>query len=73
MRDAQSLLDQALAYADGTLTAQAIHELLGSANEDLVALLARCVSEGNPAGVLGVLASPEALAVSYKQLLLQLA
>ena len=73
MRDAQSLLDQALAYADGVLTAQAVHELLGSANEDLVALLAKAIAQGDPAAVLEVLDSSDALAVSYKQLLLQLA
>lgn len=73
MRDAQSLLDQALAYADGVLTAQAVHELLGSANEDLVAQLAKSIRTGDAAGVIQVLDSPEALAVSYKQLLMQLA
>ena len=73
MRDAQSLLDQALAYADGVLTAQAVHELLGSANEDLVAQLAQAIRTGDAAGVIRVLDCPEALAVSYKQLLMQLA
>jgi len=43
MRDAQSLLDQCLAFGSGKLTAQAVHRILGTADEDLVAGLAAAV------------------------------
>jgi DNA polymerase-3 subunit gamma/tau len=43
MRDAQSLLDQLLAFGENKLTAEHIHRLLGTANEDRVAELAAAV------------------------------
>jgi DNA polymerase-3 subunit gamma/tau len=52
MRDAQSLLDQALAFATGKLTADAVHRLLGTASDERLAVLAGCVLERDPAKVL---------------------
>src|SRR5687767_10510046 len=43
MRDSQSLLDQLLAFADGKLTAEKVHALLGTAGDDRVAELADAV------------------------------
>ncbi len=43
MRDAQSLLDQLLAFGDSKLTVEHVHRLLGTANEDRVAELAAAV------------------------------
>ncbi|MCI0464905.1 MAG: DNA polymerase III subunit gamma/tau [Gemmataceae bacterium] len=43
MRDAQSLLDQLLAFGENRLTADHVHRLLGTANEDRVAELAAAV------------------------------
>jgi DNA polymerase III subunit gamma/tau len=43
MRDAQSLLDQLLAFGESKLTAEHVHRLLGTANEDRVAELAAAV------------------------------
>jgi DNA polymerase-3 subunit gamma/tau len=43
MRDSQSLLDQLLAFADGTLTAEKVHALLGTAGDDRVAALAEAI------------------------------
>src|SRR5262245_24174723 len=40
MRDAQSLLDQLLAFGPGRLTADQVHQLLGTAGDDRVAALA---------------------------------
>jgi DNA polymerase-3 subunit gamma/tau len=40
MRDAQSLLDQLLAFGENRLTSEHVHRLLGTANEDRVAELA---------------------------------
>jgi DNA polymerase-3 subunit gamma/tau len=54
MRDAQSLLDQLLAFGGDRLTIEQVHKLLGTADEDQVASLA--------AGVIGKDA-PQALAL----------
>jgi DNA polymerase-3 subunit gamma/tau len=43
MRDAQSLLDQLLAFGGDKLTAEDVHRLLGTANEERVASLASAV------------------------------
>jgi DNA polymerase-3 subunit gamma/tau len=43
MRDAQSLLDQLLALGSGRLTAEQIHQLLGTAHDDRVFALAGAV------------------------------
>jgi DNA polymerase III subunit gamma/tau len=43
MRDAQSLLDQLLAFGGERMTADQVHRLLGTANEDQVAALAAAV------------------------------
>src|SRR5262249_44831344 len=45
MRDAQSLLDQLLAFGGDRLTVDQIHGLLGTANEDRVAEMAAAVLE----------------------------
>src|SRR5262245_19356004 len=43
MRDAQSLLDQLLAFGEARLSVQHVHPLLGTANEDRVAEIASAV------------------------------
>ena len=44
MRDAQSLLDQLLAFGEGgTLTAEQVHNLLGTANDDRIVEMAKVV------------------------------
>ena len=43
MRDAQSLLDQLLAFGGEQLTAEQVHSLLGTADDDRVAGLADAV------------------------------
>jgi len=64
MRDAQSLLDQLLAFSGGDLTTEAVRQLLGSADDErmgqiasavladnipeLLGLVEKCVSEGLP-------------------------
>ena len=73
MRDAQSLLDQALAFTTGTLTAQAVHDLLGSGNDTLIAGLAEAVLSEKPDDVLRLLDTPEGMAVNPGQLMEQLA
>ena len=56
MRDAQSLLDQLLAFDGARLTAERIHELLGTAHEERVAALAAAVAAHDAKQALGLLA-----------------
>ncbi|MBI3406787.1 MAG: DNA polymerase III subunit gamma/tau [Planctomycetes bacterium] len=44
MRDAQSLLDQLLAFGGERLTVEQVHQMLGTANEDRVAALAAAIA-----------------------------
>src|SRR6184192_3448746 len=55
MRDAQSLLDQLLAFGGEKVTADQIHRLLGTANDDRVAALAAAVLEHDPKRALDLL------------------
>ena len=48
MRDAQSLLDQLLAFGGDRLTAEQVHSLLGTARDDLVLGLASAVLNHDP-------------------------
>ncbi len=43
MRDAQTLLDQLLGFSDGRLTAEKVHQLLGTAGDDRIAELAHAI------------------------------
>jgi len=52
MRDAQSLLDQLLAFGTDRLTADQVHHLLGTASEDHIIGLAECILAGEPARLL---------------------
>src|SRR6184192_3826330 len=56
MRDSQSLLDQLLAFGSERLTAEQVHRLLGTANDDRVAALAAAVLEHDPKRALQLLA-----------------
>jgi DNA polymerase III subunit gamma/tau len=55
MRDAQSLLDQLLAFGGKKLTAEQVHRLLGTANEERVAVLAGAVLGREPRQALELL------------------
>jgi DNA polymerase-3 subunit gamma/tau len=59
MRDAQSLLDQMLAFGgepgEGRLTSEQVHRLLGMAHDDRVADLAAAVLDHDPARALDLL------------------
>src|SRR5262249_17226522 len=56
MRDAQSLLDQLLAFGSDRLTAEQVHALLGTANEDQVVALAGAALDRDPKRALELLA-----------------
>ena len=49
MRDAQSLLDQLLAFGGDRLTAEQVHRLLGTAGDDRVLELAAAILDKEPA------------------------
>jgi DNA polymerase-3 subunit gamma/tau len=55
MRDAQSLLDQLLAFGADRLTAEHVYRLLGTAHMDQVAQLAKAVLEQDPKEALELL------------------
>jgi DNA polymerase-3 subunit gamma/tau len=55
MRDAQSLLDQLLAFAEDGLTVEQVHRLLGTAGEDRMIELATAVLDHDPARALRLL------------------
>jgi DNA polymerase-3 subunit gamma/tau len=55
MRDAQSLLDQLLAFGGDRLTADQVHQLLGTAGDDRVLELAAAVLGRDPARALDLL------------------
>ncbi|QDU62049.1 DNA polymerase III subunit tau [Planctomycetes bacterium Pan216] len=52
MRDSQSLLDQLLAFASGSLGVDDVHRVLGSAGEERVIALASAIFEGRTADAL---------------------
>src|SRR3984957_12291868 len=52
MRDALSILDQAIASCDGRLTAEAVRQLVGSAPSGVLEEMMRAVSEGSSESVL---------------------
>ncbi len=72
MRDAESLLDQLLAFAGEKLTAERVHTLLGTANDDRVTTLAGAVLEQNAPQVLHLLSSAADEGLDLGELLNQL-
>lgn len=55
MRDSQSLFDQLLAFSDGTVSANDVHRMLGTAGDDLLVSLFAAVAENRPGEVLSLL------------------
>ncbi|MDD2569014.1 MAG: DNA polymerase III subunit gamma/tau [Clostridia bacterium] len=47
LRDALSLLDQAMVYGDNLITVHTVAEVLGTVDEDFVAALAKALAKGN--------------------------
>ncbi len=72
MRDAQSLLDQLLAFGGNKLTADQVHRLLGTANEDRVAALAGAVLDHDPKKALELLGQAVEQGLQLGELLDQL-
>jgi DNA polymerase-3 subunit gamma/tau len=72
MRDAQSLLDQLLAFANDKLTADQVHHLLGTAGDDRVLSLAEAVMSRDAARALDHLAEACATGLQLGELVEQL-
>src|SRR5262245_55114405 len=72
MRDAQSLLDQLLAFGGERLTAEQVHRLLGTANDDRVAALAAAVLAREPQRALALLGQAADEGLQFNELLDQL-
>ena len=52
MRDSQSLLEQVMSFADRSLTADAVHSMLGTADDTRLMALARTMADGSAAETL---------------------
>ncbi|HEV3263621.1 MAG TPA: DNA polymerase III subunit gamma/tau [Gemmataceae bacterium] len=72
MRDAQSLLDQLLAFGGDPLTTEQIHRLLGTADDDRVVALATAVLEHDAKRALELLAEAAGEGLNVGELLDQL-
>jgi DNA polymerase-3 subunit gamma/tau len=72
MRDAQSLLDQALAFSSGKLTVDRIHELLGTAHEEQVQALVIAALNHDTGKVLDLVQEVTGKGVQLNELLDQL-
>jgi len=72
MRDAQSLLDQLLAFGGEGLTSEQVHRLLGTADDDRVVALAAAVLEHDPKRALEWLAEAANEGLNVGELLDQL-
>jgi DNA polymerase-3 subunit gamma/tau len=55
MRDSQSLFDQLLAFSDGTVSADDVHRMLGTAGDDRLLELFTAIVEHRPGEVLSLL------------------
>ncbi len=72
MRDAQSLLDQLLAFGKDNLTVEQVHELLGTAGDDRILELASRIIQNQTAECLEILAQLAAKGLQYGELLDQM-
>jgi DNA polymerase-3 subunit gamma/tau len=72
MRDAQSLLDQLLAFGGDRLTIEQVHQLLGAAGEECVVELAAAVVERDAKRALELLGRPAEQGLQLGELLDQL-
>ncbi|SHH02641.1 DNA polymerase III subunit gamma/tau [Desulforamulus hydrothermalis] len=56
LRDALSILDQAAAFADETVTADDIHSILGTVQQDILEAMTRCLTAGKTGEALTLVA-----------------
>lgn len=65
MRDALSLLDQAIAYAGGAVSESAVRGMLGSIDEDFLYEILDCIARGDAQGALDVADGMESRNLSF--------
>jgi DNA polymerase-3 subunit gamma/tau len=73
LRDALSLLDQALAFGAGRIVEADVRAMLGTIDRGHVARLVACLAAGDAAGLVAELRALDELAPDYDQLLAELA
>ena len=72
MRDSQSLLEQVLSYCDGRVTTQHVHELLGTADNEIVFEIGKSCLESDSAACLNAVGRAVSAGVDPNQLSEQL-
>ena len=72
MRDALSLLDQAIAYSGGELNEQSVNQMLGTVPSEQVDALVRSICEQNTAQAMEIIQSLSTLNVDFAKLMDQL-
>ena len=72
MRDALSLLDQALAFGGGTVKEQEVRDMLGSVSRDKVIKLLQAILQRDAAQTLGVVAGLAELSPDFESVLAEL-
>ena len=73
MRDALSLLDQAIAYGGGTVSTVAVGDMLGAIDRDFLLRLIDAVASQNPSAAVAVANEMQARSLSYETGLADLA
>jgi DNA polymerase III subunit gamma/tau len=73
MRDALSVLDQAIAYCGGTVTEGGVRNMLGTVDQSYLFDLAEAVADGSAERMLAVADAMEARSLSFDGALLELA
>ena len=73
LRDALSLLDQAIAYCGGAVTAEPVMAMLGTIDRDHVVRMVRLLADGDAAGVIAAVADIDTQFPDYARLLEDLA
>src|SRR5690606_14684294 len=73
MRDALSLLDQAIALGGGKVSLPAVREMLGTVDHEVVAQLLGLLADGDPAALVALADEMAATNASFGQVLTELA
>jgi DNA polymerase-3 subunit gamma/tau len=73
MRDALSLLDQAIAHGAGRLAASGVSEMLGTIDRSYLVRLIECVAAGDAAAAAGIAGDMQARSLSFDNALADLA
>ena len=73
MRDALSLLDQAIGHGGGKVAAQAVGEMLGAIDQGYLLRLAECIAAEDAAGALAIADDMQARSLSFDGALADLA